>query len=581
MYRTHTCGQLRYEHINTRVALSGWVQRIRELGGMTFIDLRDQYGITQLAFSKEKQEEFAATLDQLGREFVIKAEGTVIERASKNPELPTGDIEIDVNSLTVLSKSETPPFTIEDNTDGGEELRMKYRYLDLRRNAEKEQIILRNRVNRAARDFLEDNGFTEVETPFLIRSTPEGARDFIVPSRLHPGNFYALPQSPQTFKQLLMVGGFDRYYQVVKCFRDEDFRADRQPEFTQIDCEMAFVDQEDVMEIFENMLGHILKNVKDQNPGKFPRMTWREAMETYGTDRPDMRFDMPIVQMDDTVKGKGFNVFDKAEYAGGIVAKGCGHYSRKQMDKLTEFVTSPQIGAKGLVYLQVQEGGTFKSSAGKFYDEEDFKKWMEVTGAEEGDLILILAGEKWHTLNALGELRLEMARRLELQDPEKFVPLWVVDFPLLEQDEETGAWHPNHHPFTSPRSEDIDKLNKDPGNVMAEAYDLVLNGFEIAGGSIRIHDKALQEKLFEVIGISQEEAQQKFGFLLEAFQYGAPPHGGIAFGFDRLCAVLGGKSSIRETIAFPKNNSGRDLMIDAPSSVDKEQLDELHIGIKK
>ena len=560
--------------------LSGWVQRIRNLGGMTFIDLRDQYGITQLTVNSEQQKTLAEQVNRYGREYVIKAEGVVAERSNKNPEILTGDIEIELNAVEVLSKSDTPPFTIEDQTDGGEELRMKYRYLDLRRQPEKSQIILRNKINKSARDFLENAGFTEVETPFLIRSTPEGARDFIVPSRLHPGNFYALPQSPQTYKQLLMVGGFDKYYQVVKCFRDEDFRADRQPEFTQIDCEMAFVEQEDVINEFEKMLRHILKETKGDAPDEFPRISWNDAMEKYGSDRPDIRFDMTITALNDTVKGSGFKVFDEAEYAGGIVARGCAGFSRKQLDKLTDFVTSPQIGAKGLVYLQCREDGSFKSSAGKFFSDDDFQKWMETMGAEKGDLILILAGKKKQTLTALGQLRLEMARQLELLDDETFRPLWVIDFPLFEKDDETGELHPAHHPFTSPKKEDISKLESDPKNVMAEAYDLVLNGFEIAGGSIRIHDRKLQEKIFSTIGLSDQEAKEKFGFLLEAFQYGAPPHGGIAFGFDRLCAILGGKDSIRKTIAFPKNNAGRDLMIDAPATVDKEQLDELGIYIK-
>ncbi|MCH2198178.1 MAG: aspartate--tRNA ligase [Flavobacteriales bacterium] len=577
MHRSHTCGELRIDHVSQEVTLSGWVQRSRDLGGMTFVDLRDRYGITQLAFNMDSRAELCEQARKLGREFVIKATGTVIERSSKNKNIPTGEIEIDVTSLEVLNASKTPPFTIEDETDGGDDLRMQYRYLDLRRGPVMSNLMLRHRMSIESRKYLDSIGFMEVETPYLIKSTPEGARDFVVPSRMNPGQFYALPQSPQTFKQLLMVSGYDKYYQIVKCFRDEDLRADRQPEFTQIDCEMAFVEQEDVLNTFEGMVRHLFQEVKGIEVPEFPRMTYAEAMEQYGSDKPDIRFDMKFVDMAPVTKDKGFNVFDSAEAVLGIVAPGCAEYSRKQLDALTNFVKRPQIGAKGLVYCKVNADGTFKSSVDKFYSQEDQKAWMEHTGAKEGDLILILSGDLEKTRKQLNELRLHMGSELGLRDPEVFKPLWVVDFPLLEWDEDTERYHAMHHPFTSPKPEHMDILESDPGKVNANAYDMVINGVEIGGGSIRIHDRGIQSSMFDLLGFTKEEALAQFGFLMNAFEYGAPPHGGLALGFDRLCSLFGGSDSIRDFIAFPKNNSGRDVMIDAPAPVDQAQLDELFL----
>lgn len=583
MYRTHTCGELRMENIGTPVTMAGWVQTVRKLGtSITFVDLRDRYGITQLLFG----EALNAQLDEqpLGREFVIQVEGTVTERSNKNKNIPTGDIEITVSKLTILNKSQTPPFTITDDTDGGDELRMKYRYLDLRRNAVKQNLELRYRVNRAARNFLDSRGFMDIETPFLIKSTPEGARDFVVPSRMNPNEFYALPQSPQTFKQLLMVSGYDRYYQIVKCFRDEDLRADRQPEFTQIDCEMAFVDQEDILANFEEMLKYIFKEIKGiEITEAFPRMTYDDAMEFYGNDKPDIRFDMKLVNMTDTVKNNGFKVFDEAELVLAICAKGCGGYTRKQLDGLTEWVKRPQIGMTGLIYALVGADGSIKSSVDKFFDESKLKVWAEKTGAQPGDLILLLAGKEERTRKAMSELRLEMGERLGLRDKNVYAPLWVIDFPLFEYDEEEKRFVAKHHPFTSPKPEHIEWMNDLATyghKIKANAYDIVLNGTEVGGGSIRIFQRDLQEKMFGALGMDAEEANHKFGFLLGAFEYGAPPHGGMAWGFDRLCALLGGSESIRDFIAFPKNNSGRDVMLDAPSSIDQKQLDELQIALK-
>ena len=582
MYRTHHCGALRIEDIDKTVTLSGWVQRVRKLGGMTFIDLRDRYGITQLVFNIDTNAELAEKANKLGREFVVKIEGKVVERASKNPDLPTGDIEIIVEKLDVIKASEVPPFTIEDESDGGEELRMKYRYLDIRRNPVRDALILRHKVAKAVRNYLDDNDFIEAETPYLIKSTPEGARDFVVPSRLSPGEFYALPQSPQVFKQLFMVGGLDRYYQIVKCFRDEDFRADRQPEFTQIDCEMSFVTQDEVIKMFSGMAKYIFKTVKGiEFEGDFPVMTYEEAMNSYGSDKPDLRFGMKIHQLNQTAQGKGFKVFDDAEYIGGICAEGCANYSRKQLDKLIDFVKKPQIGAKGLVYVKYNEDGSFKSSVDKFYSQEDLKEWAEVFGAKPGDLILVISGEKASSLNALNELRLEMGERIGLRNKNKFVPLWVIDFPLLEWDEESKRYHAMHHPFTSPKEEDLHLLDSEPAKVRANAYDFVINGVEIGGGSIRIFDNKLQRKMFDLLGFTHEEAEAQFGFLMEAFKYGAPPHGGAAFGLDRWVALLNGSDSIRDVIAFPKNNAGRDIMMDAPSAIDNEQLNELSLKINK
>ncbi|MBL4716117.1 MAG: aspartate--tRNA ligase [Bacteroidia bacterium] len=581
MHRTHTCGELRIEHLNKEVTLSGWVQKSRDLGGMTFVDLRDRYGITQLVFNEEVDKELCEKARRLGREFVIKAIGKVIERSNKNPDMPTGEVEIIVNSLEILNESKVPPFTIEEETDGGEELRMKYRYLDLRRAPLKRCLELRHKVSQESRKYLDAQGFLEIETPFLIKSTPEGARDFVVPSRMHQGEFYALPQSPQTFKQLLMVSGYDKYFQVVKCFRDEDLRADRQPEFTQIDCEMSFVEQDDILKTFEGLAKHIFKEIKDVELPEFGLMTYDDAMKNYGTDKPDTRFEMTFVELNDVAQGKGFNVFDSVELVVGICVEGCAGYSRKQLDALTDFVRRPQIGAKGLVYVKYNEDGTFKSSVDKFYDHDALKTWAEKFNAKPGDLILVLAGEANQARKALSELRLEMANQLNLKDPNAFAPLFVVDFPLLDWDEETQRYNAMHHPFTSPKEEDFAKLNSDPGSVKANAYDMVINGVEIAGGSIRIHKKDIQDKMFELLGFTKKEAQKQFGFLLGAFEYGAPPHGGIAFGFDRLVALIGGDETIRDYIAFPKNNAGRDLMLDSPSTISDEQLDELGLNVKE
>jgi aspartyl-tRNA synthetase len=587
--RTHTCGELRNTDIGKNVNLCGWIQKARKLGGATFIDLRDRYGITQLVFHGD--DENSAILDKEGfsREMVLQVSGAVIERESKNKNLPTGDIEIKIASVKVLNKSATPPFTIEDETDGGDELRMKYRYLDLRRNAVRKNLELRHRLAIETRNYLDKQHFLEVETPVLIKSTPEGARDFVVPSRVHDGQFYALPQSPQTFKQLLMVGGFDRYYQIVKCFRDEDLRADRQPEFTQIDCEMSFVEQEDILQTFEGLTKHLFKTVKGIEIPEIARMTYADAMKYYGNDKPDTRFEMKFVELNEVVKGKEFKVFDDAELVVGICAKGAAECTRKQLDELTDFVKRPQIGATGLIYARHNADGTIKSSVDKFYNEEELKKWSAVFNSQPGDLILILAGTENKARKALSELRLEMGTRLGLRDKNKFSCLWVIDFPLLEWNDGdpnvlaslAGRWHAKHHPFTSPKPEDIELLNSDPGAVRANAYDIVVNGVEVGGGSIRIHNSELQAKMFEVLGFSKEDAQNQFGFLMNAFEYGAPPHGGIAFGFDRLCSLFGGSDSIRDFIAFPKNNAGRDVMIDSPSAISDEQLHELHILVKE
>jgi aspartyl-tRNA synthetase len=579
MYRTHTCGELRIANINTTVTLSGWIQRIRDFGGMSFIDLRDRYGITQLVIDENTNDLVVEQLSKLGREFVIQAIGTVRERSSKNKNIPTGDIEISLSEIKVLSPSLVPPFTIQEDTDGGDDLRMKYRYLDLRRSSVRENLMLRSKMAHAVRSFLNDHDFIETETPVLIKSTPEGARDFVVPSRMNPGEFYALPQSPQVFKQILMVAGFDRYYQIVKCFRDEDLRADRQPEFTQIDCEMSFVEQKDVLETFEGLTKHMFKEVLNVEVKDFPWMEYAEAMEKYGSDKPDIRFEMLISNITDIAKGKGFGVFDSAEYIGAICASGCGEYTRKQLDDLTNWVKRPQIGAKGLVYVKCNEDGTFKSSVDKFYTQEDLKQWSNIVSAKPGDLIFVMSGEKELTLKALGELRLEMGNQLGLRKKGTFKPLWVVDFPLLEWNQETNRYHAMHHPFTSPKPEDIPMLDTDPGKVRANAYDLVINGVEIGGGSVRIFNSELQAKMFDKLGFSQEQAQAQFGFLMNAFKYGAPPHAGIAFGFDRLVSMFAGLDSIRDVIAFPKNNSGRDVMIDSPSPIAQEQLNELQLKL--
>jgi aspartyl-tRNA synthetase len=584
MLRTHTCGELRLADVNKEVKLSGWVQRIRDKGGLIWIDLRDRYGITQLLMEEGRSgQQIVDTARKLGREFVIQATGNVIERVSKNPKMATGEIEIDLTALKVLNASKTPPFTIEDETDGGDELRMKYRYLDLRRNPLRENISLRHRLSLETRKYLDSQGFIDIETPFLIKSTPEGARDFVVPSRMNEGQFYALPQSPQTFKQLLMVAGYDRYFQLVKCFRDEDLRADRQPEFTQIDCEMAFVEQQDVLDTFEGLVRYLFKEVKGVDIEKLPHMTYEEAMRKYGSDKPDLRFGMAFEELNDVTQGKGFNVFDEAELVAGINATGCAEYSRKQLDTLTDFVKKPQIGAKGLVYVKYNADGTFKSSVDKFYAEDDLKVWAEKFNAQTGDLILVLSGEAEKTRKQLNELRLEMGNQLNLRDPKVFKPLWVVDFPLLEWDEDSKRFHAMHHPFTSPKPEHEAMLATDPGKVNANAYDLVINGVEIGGGSIRIHNRELQKKMFQVLGFTDEDAQAQFGFLMNAFEFGAPPHGGIALGFDRLVALFAGQDSIRDFIAFPKNNAGRDVMIDSPSVIAQEQLDELglKLGLKK
>ncbi len=580
MYRTHNNGELRIAHLNEKVQLCGWVQRTKEFGGLTFVDLRDRYGITQLSFNKVVNEELCNRANELAREFVITIKGKVVERESKNLNIPTGEIEIEVSELTVLNKSKLPPFTIEDETDGGEELRMQYRYLDLRRNPVKANLELRHRMSLETRKYLDSLKFMEVETPYLIKSTPEGARDFVVPSRINDGQFYALPQSPQTFKQLLMVSGYDRYYQIVKCFRDEDLRADRQPEFTQIDCEMAFVEQEDVLSTFEGLVKHLFQEIKDVSFEKFPRMTYAEAMEKYGSDKPDIRFGMEFVDLTNTTQNKGFKIFDEAEMVVGIVAKGCANYSRKQLDKLTDFVKRPQIGAKGLVYVKCNDDGSYKSSVDKFYDQNALSDWAKIGGAESGDLILVLSGGTETTRKQMNELRLHMGDELGLRDPNVFKPLWITDFPLLEWDDDHERYHAMHHPFTSPKPEDIHLIDAEPGKVRANAYDLAINGVEVGGGSIRIHDRELQARMFELLGFSEEEAKSQFGFLLNAFEYGAPPHGGIAFGFDRLCALFGGSDSIRDFIAFPKNNNGRDVMLDAPANIDEQQLEELSIALR-
>jgi aspartyl-tRNA synthetase len=579
MLRTHTCGELTLKNERDVVTLCGWVHKSRDLGGMTFIDLRDRYGITQLAFNMDVNSDICGKARSFGREYVLKVKGTVAERSNKNLKIPTGEIEIIVSEMEVLNKSVTPPFTLDDNTDGGEELRMKFRYLDLRRNIVKQNLLLRHRTAFEVRNYLNLQNFIEVETPVLIKSTPEGARDFVVPSRMNPGEFYALPQSPQTFKQLLMIGGFDRYFQLVKCFRDEDLRADRQPEFTQIDCEMSFITQEDILNTFEGLTKHLLKTIRGYETSEFPRITYTDAMKYYGSDKPDIRFEMKFTELNSIVKNKGFKVFDDAELVIGICAKGCADYSRKQLDELTEFVKKPQIGASGLVYVKYNTDGTLKSSVDKFYDEAELKYWSEALNATAGDLILVLAGKKEKTQKAMSELRLEMGNRLGYRNPEVFAPLWVVDFPLLEWDEESKRFYAKHHPFTSPKTEDIPLIEKNPAEVRANAYDLVINGVEIGGGSIRIFDKDLQNSMFKLLGFSEEDATAQFGFLLNAFQYGAPPHGGIALGFDRLCALLGGSESIRDYIAFPKNNAGRDVMIDSPSKISDIQLKELNIRI--
>ncbi len=581
MYRTHTCGALRISDQGKNVTLSGWIQRSRDLGGMTFIDLRDRYGITQLVFNMDAHADLCKQARALGREFVIAVDGIVNERSNKNPKMPTGDVEIQVSAIRVLNTSQTPPFTIEDESDGGDELRMKYRYLDLRRNPLKNNLQLRHQMAFETRNYLNSQQFIEIETPVLIKSTPEGARDFVVPSRVNSGQFYALPQSPQTFKQLLMVAGYDRYMQIVKCFRDEDLRADRQPEFTQIDCEMSFVHQEDVLHIFEGLIRHLFHAVKGIDFSEpFPRMSWADAMAKYGNDKPDIRFGMEFVELTDDVKGKNFSVFDTAAYIGGIVASGCAEYTRKQIDELTEFVKKPQIGAKGLVYIRINSDGTVKSSIDKFYTPEELQNIASKSGAKSGDLILILAGERIPTLKALSELRLEMGSRMGLRRKDVFKPLWVIDFPLLEWDEETKRYYAMHHMFTSPKPEDIPLIETDPGKVRANAYDCVINGNEVGGGSIRIHDEQLQKLMFKTLGFTDAEAEKQFGFLLGAFRYGAPPHGGIAFGLDRLVSIFAGEDSIRDVIAFPKNNAGRDVMADCPAEISDVQLKELSIRVQ-
>jgi len=578
MYRSHNCGELTASHINQEVTLAGWVQKSRNKGFLIWVDLRDRYGVTQLIFDEARtQKEVFEKAATLGREFVIQVKGTVIERESKNANMTTGDVEILVSELTILNASIVPPFTIEDETDGGEDIRMKYRYLDIRRNPVKNSLLFRHKVAMEVRNYLSTQGFVEVETPVLIKSTPEGARDFVVPSRMNPGQFYALPQSPQTFKQLLMVGGMDKYFQIVKCFRDEDLRADRQPEFTQIDCEMAFVEQEDIIGVFEGLASHLLKEVKGIDTGKFPRMTYDEAMRKYGNDKPDIRFGMEFGELNEVTQHKDFAVFNTSELVVGIAVPGAATYTRKEIDGLIEWVKRPQVGASGMVYAKYEADGSIKSSVDKFYDQEDLKKWAEITGAQPGDLILVLSGDAFKTRTRLSALRMELATRLGLRNPEVFAPLWVVDFPLLEWDEDSERFHAMHHPFTSPKPEDIALLETNPGAVRANAYDLVLNGNEIGGGSIRIHDKATQALMFKYLGFTEEQAKAQFGFLMDAFQYGAPPHGGLAFGFDRLVAILGGQETIRDFIAFPKNNSGRDVMIDAPSVIDDAQLTELSI----
>ena len=578
MYRSHNCGELRINDLTKQVELSGWIQKIRDKGFIMWVDLRDRYGITQLIFDQERTPADVIELAKtLGREFVINIKGDVIERASKNSLIGTGDIEVLVTDLKILNTSITPPFTIEDESDGGEELRMKYRYLDIRRNPVKNNLILRHEITQEVRKYLSDNSFIEIETPYLIKSTPEGARDFVVPSRMNPGQFYALPQSPQTFKQLLMVAGMDKYFQIVKCFRDEDLRADRQPEFTQIDCEMAFVDQDEILTTFENLVKHIFKAVKKINLDKFPVMTYDDAVQKYGTDKPDLRYDMTFVELNDVTQHKDFNVFNNAELVVGFVIKGGNNFTRKDIDKYTDWVKRPQIGASGLAYMRIQDDGSFKSSVDKFYDQSDLKSWSEKSGGNKGDILFILSGDKEKVRTQLGALRVHVADELNLKDPEEFKPLWVVDFPLLHWDEETKTYHAMHHPFTSPKTDQIDLIDSDPSAVRADAYDLVLNGNEIGGGSIRIHDKKIQQKMFDCLGFTKEEADKQFGFLMNAFEYGAPPHGGIAFGLDRLVAIMGGNEIIRDFIAFPKNNSGRDIMIDSPSSISEEQLKEINL----
>ena len=578
MYRSHNCGELRINDLNKEVKLSGWVQKVRDKGFIMWVDLRDRYGVTQLIFDQERTPSNVIDLAKtLGREFVINITGSVIERNSKNDLMSTGDIEVLVSELKILNSSITPPFTIEDESDGGEELRMKYRYLDIRREPVKNNLILRHKITQQVRTYLSDNSFIEVETPYLIKSTPEGARDFVVPSRMNPGEFYALPQSPQTFKQLLMVAGMDKYFQIVKCFRDEDLRADRQPEFTQIDCEMAFVSQEDILNTFEDLVKHLFQKVKNIQLDKFPVMTYDDAVQNYGTDKPDLRYDMKFVELNDVAKNREFNVFNNSELVVGFLIEGGNSFTRKDIDKYTDWVKRPQIGAGGLAYLRIQEDGTYKSSVDKFYDQSDLENWANKAGAKQGDILFILSGDKDKVRTQLGALRVHVADNLGLKNPEEFKPLWVVDFPLLEWDEETGAFHAMHHPFTSPKPEQIDLIDSDPAAVRADAYDLVLNGNEIGGGSIRIHDKKIQQRMFDCLGFTKEEAEKQFGFLMNAFEYGAPPHGGIAFGLDRLVAIMGGNEIIRDFIAFPKNNSGRDVMIDSPSIVSDEQLKEINL----
>jgi len=579
MYRTHTCGELRIQNVGEKVTLAGWVQRARNMGGMTFIDLRDRYGITQLSFNVEQDAQLCEKARKLGREFVVQIEGEVVERESKNTQIDTGEIEIKTQKLQILNASAVPPFTVDDETDGGEEIRMKYRYIDLRRNPLRRNLELRHKLAIETRKYMDGLKFMEIETPYLIKSTPEGARDFVVPSRMNEGQFYALPQSPQTFKQLLMISGYDKYFQIVRCFRDEDLRADRQPEFTQIDCEMAFVEQEDILETFEGLVRHLFKSVKGIDLPEFKRMTYAEAMAKYGSDKPDLRFDMEFIEMNAIAQNKGFKVFDDAELVLGICAKGAGEYSRKQLDALTDFVKRPQIGAQGVIYCKVNEDGTFKSSVDKFFDQEQLAEWAKSCDAQPGDLILVLAGKASKVRKQMNELRLEMGSQLGLRAGNNYKPLWVVDFPLLEWDEETNRFYAMHHPFTSPKPEHIKLLSSDPKSVNANAYDLVINGVELGGGSIRIHDRDLQAKMFQILGFSDEEAEDQFGFLMGAFKYGAPPHGGIAFGFDRLAAMFGGTDSIRDYIAFPKNNAGRDLMIDSPSLISDDQLDELNLRV--
>ncbi len=582
MYRTHTCGELNIKHVGQEVTLCGWLQRSRDLGGMTFIDLRDRYGITQLAFNMETNADLCEKARKLGREYVIQAKGLVIERSSKNTKIPTGEIEIEVRELNILNESKTPPFTIEDNSDGGDDLRMKYRYLDIRRNPVRRNLELRHRMAMLVRNYLSDRDFLEIETPMLIKSTPEGARDFVVPSRMNPGEFYALPQSPQQYKQLLMVAGMDRYFQIVRCFRDEDLRADRQPEFTQIDCEMSFVEQEDVLNMFEGLAKHLFKEMKGLEFGAFPRMTWHDAMRLYGSDKPDIRFDMQFVELNDVVKGHGFGLFDNAELVVGINAEGCAEYTRKQLDALTDFVKRPQVGAGGMVYVKYNADGSFKSSVDKFYDQDALKAIADKFGAKPGDLMLILCGPAMKTRVQLCALRLEMGNQLGLRNPDVYAPLWVIDFPLLEWDDETQRFYAMHHPFTAPKPEDEALLDDESrwGDIRANAYDIVMNGVEVGGGSIRIHDRVLQNKMFHTLGFTDAKAYEQFGFLMDAFTYGAPPHAGLAFGFDRLCSLFGGADSIRDFIAFPKNNSGRDVMSGSPSPISQEQLDELLIDVR-